>query len=110
MSELKVVTDESFEQDVLKSQGNVVVDFSATWCPPCRKLAPVLEELAQELAGKVTILKMDVDESANTPGRFGVASVPTLVFFKDGVEIGRHSGYAPKPVLLEKLEEVFGKQ
>ncbi len=78
------VTDATFEQDVLKSDVPVLVDFWAVWCGPCRAIAPVVEDLANDFVGKAKIMKMDVDSNRMTPGRYGVRGIPTLLIFKDG--------------------------
>lgn len=78
------VSDESFEKDILQSDKPVLLDFWATWCHPCKMVAPVLEELSKDYAGKVVIAKMDIDENPATPAKFGVRSIPTLMLFKNG--------------------------
>lgn len=78
------VSDASFEQDVLQSDKPVLLDFWATWCHPCKMVAPVLEDLSKEYAGRVVIAKMDIDENPQTPAKFGVRSIPTLMLFKGG--------------------------
>ena len=77
-------TDATFDQDVLKASGPVVVDFWAEWCGPCRMIAPALEEISKSLNGKVKIVKLNVDENPNTAAKFGIMSIPTLMIFKDG--------------------------
>lgn len=97
------VTEDSFDQDVLKAAQPVVVDFWADWCAPCRMVAPVLEELAREQEGKLTVAKLDVDEHPGIAQRFHVAGIPTLILFKDGREVDRIVGYMPKQQLWTKL-------
>ena len=104
MSNALAVTDATFEKEVEKSEGLVVVDFWAAWCGPCRMVAPVLEEIANEQGEKVKIAKLDVDANPITAGRFGVRSIPTMILFKNGREADRVVGYHPKEQLLKKLQ------
>jgi thioredoxin 1 len=97
-------TDKSFEQDVLKASKLVLVDFWAEWCGPCRQLAPVLEELSSELEGKVEIFKVDIDQNTETPTKYGVRGIPTLIMFKDGKQIATKVGALPKSSLKEWIE------
>jgi thioredoxin 1 len=90
------VTDASFASEVLSSDLPVVVDFTATWCPPCHAIAPFLEEIADELTGKVKIAKLDVDENPNITVRYGVRSMPTLIVFKQGEPTAMQVGAMPK--------------
>jgi thioredoxin 1 len=94
-------TDATFDQDVLKATGPVVVDFWAEWCGPCRMIAPALEEISKSLNGKVKIVKLNVDENPGTAAKFGIMSIPTLMLFKDGQLASRQVGAAPK----QKLEQ-----
>ncbi|TMC00953.1 MAG: thioredoxin, partial [Chloroflexi bacterium] len=103
MGKPQVVTDQSFEQDVLKSDSPVLVDFWATWCGPCCMVAPVLEEVATEQGDKIRIAKLDVDANPITAGRFGVRAIPTMILFKNGREADRIVGFHPKPQLMQKL-------
>ena len=89
-------TDANFEAEVLNSAVPVVVDFWAEWCGPCRMIAPALEEISKEMAGKVKIVKMNVDENPGIPGKFGIRSIPTLILFKDGKAASQKVGAAPK--------------
>jgi thioredoxin 1 len=95
------VTDATFDQAVLKASGPVVVDFWAEWCGPCRMISPALEEISNSLNGKVTILKLNVDENPATAAKYGVMSIPTLMLFKGGQLASRQVGAAPK----QKLEQ-----
>lgn len=100
----KAVTDASFEADVLNSDKPVLVDFWADWCGPCKMIGPSLEEIADELADKVTIAKMDIVENTDVAGQLGVQSIPLLVLFKDGKPVAKKLGAAPKNQLKNWLE------
>ena len=100
----KSVTDQSFQDDVLGAQGPVLVDFWAEWCGPCRMIAPALEEIAVELVEKVTIAKLNIDENPETPGRYGVRGIPTMLLFKDGQPIAQKVGAAPRSQIQQWLE------
>lgn len=104
MSSVKI-SDASFEGDVLKSSGPVVVDFWAEWCGPCRALSPVLDEVADELKGNVTIAKMNVDENPTTPSKYGVRGIPTLMMFKDGELKETRVGALPKNDLIKWIQD-----
>jgi thioredoxin 1 len=101
------VSDASFEADVLKAKGPVLVDFWAEWCGPCKQIAPSLEQIAGEMAGKVTVAKINIDENPTTPTRFGVRGIPTLILFKDGQVAATKVGALPKGKIVEWLESAL---
>ncbi len=101
------LTDSNFQEQVLNNSGPVLVDFWATWCGPCRAIAPVIEELAKDFEGRATIAKMDVDHNQQVPMNYGVRSIPTLLIFKDGVVVDQLVGVVPKKKLAEKLEALI---
>jgi thioredoxin 1 len=95
------VSDKSFQSDVLQSTEPVLVDFWAEWCGPCRAVAPVLEEVAGELKGKLKIVKLNVDENPETAAKYGIQSIPTLMIFKNGQMASRQIGAAPKAKIVQ---------
>ena len=99
------VTDETFEQDVLKAEGPVLVDFWAEWCGPCKQIAPALEQIASELAGELTVAKINIDDSPTTPARYGVRGIPTMMLFRDGKMASMKVGAMPKSKILDWLAE-----
>ena len=101
------VTDTSFEQDVLNSDVPVLVDFWAVWCAPCRMIAPIVEELAEEKEGKLKVAKVDVDNNPETAMKFGIRSIPTLLIFKDGQIVDQMIGAVAKPMIESKLDKVL---
>ena len=100
----KAVTDETFETDVLNAQGAVLVDFWAEWCGPCKAIGPALEEIAGELAGKLTVAKVNVDYNPVTPNNYAVRGIPTLILFKDGKPAATQVGAMPKSQLRNWIE------
>ena len=98
---VKVFNDLNFEDEVIKSEVPVLVDFTATWCGPCKALAPIVDQVAQELTGKVKVGKVDIDESPVTAGKFGVRGVPTLMVFKNGERAAQHVGLTTKAKVLQ---------
>ena len=107
MGTVSVVTDATFDSEVLKSNTPVVVDFFADWCGPCKALAPVLEDVARELGGKVKIVKMNVDDSPDAPGKYGIRSIPTLILFKGGEVVTQSVGGMPKAQLQQWVEKAI---
>jgi thioredoxin 1 len=101
------IGDSDFESKVLQSEKPVLVDFWAEWCGPCKMIGPSLEEIAEELGDKVTIAKMNIDEHADTPGRFNVRSIPTMILFKDGKAAEMKIGAAPKAELKRWIESAI---
>ena len=99
-------SDGSFDQDVLKADGPVLVDFWAEWCGPCKMIAPALEEIAEELSGRLTVAKMNIDDNPHTPQKYGVRGIPTLMIFKDGQVAATKVGAVAKGQLMEWVESV----
>ena len=98
------ITSDNFEEEVLKSDIPVLVDFWATWCGPCRMVSPIVSEIAEEYAGKVKVGKVNVDEEMELASRFGITGIPTLLVFKDGRIANQQIGYAPKEELVKLFE------
>ena len=102
------VTDATFDQDVVKAEGPVLVDFWAPWCGPCRMVAPVLDQISDELQGQLTIAKVNVDENQGIAGSLGIMSIPTLMLYKDGKAVETIVGFQPKPKLMAKIQPHIG--
>ena len=100
------VTDSTFDSDVLRAGGPVLVDFWAEWCGPCKMIAPYLDELAADMNGKVTVAKLNIDENPQTPMKYGVRGIPTLILFKDGQIAATKIGSLPKSKLYEWIQQV----
>lgn len=102
------VTDQSFDQDVIKSEVPVLVDFWAEWCTPCKALAPTVEKVAQEYGGRVKVVKLNIDESNQVPMKYGIKGIPTLLLFKGGSEVDRSVGNQPKERITQMLDRAIG--
>jgi thioredoxin 1 len=109
MSELtKPVTDESFRQDVLEAPGPVLVDFWAEWCGPCKMVSPILDEIARDYAGRLTVAKVDIDANPVTPNEYAVRGIPTMILFRDGKPVDTKVGAMPKSHLKDWIAGALG--
>ncbi|MDY6881344.1 MAG: thioredoxin [Desulfatiglans sp.] len=107
MADVLKVTDDTFEEEITKSDIPAMVDFWAEWCGPCKMVSPIVEELAKEYKGKIKIASMDVDGNRETPGKFGIRNIPTLMFFKGGDVVKTIVGAQPKSSLDEELKKLL---
>lgn len=101
------VTSQTWDSEVLQSKGIVMVDFWAVWCGPCRMIAPTIEELAKEYAGKIKVAKLNTDENPDIASRYKIMGIPTIMFFKDGEKVDQIVGAVPKPQLKAKIESLL---
>jgi thioredoxin 1 len=104
MKNLQTVTDDTFDREVLAARGDVLVEFGAAWCPPCRALEPVLEAIARERTGSLKVVAVDIDASPASANRFGVRAAPTLVVFREGRKVASHVGAIPKARVLALVD------
>ena len=102
------VSDATFDQEVLKSEQPVLVDFWAVWCGPCKAIAPAIDALASKYAGQLKVAKVNVDQNGATPSRYGIRGIPALLFFKGGKVADQIVGYVPQDVIEEKVQKVIG--
>ena len=107
MAEVNDVTDATFESEVLKSETPVLVDFWAEWCAPCRAIAPIVKEIANEYGEKIKVVKINIDDSPQTPGSYGIRSIPTVLAFKDGQVVSQLTGARPKGDFEELVNNVL---
>lgn len=108
MANLPSITDETFSEEVLNTEGAVLLDFGAEWCHPCKQLDPIVEELAEEWQGKVKVLALDIDDNVQTTMQMGVMGVPTLILFIDGEPVERMTGFVPKKKIVDRLGPHLG--
>lgn len=108
MASVNQIGDDSFEQEVLKSSTPVLIDFWAPWCAPCRAIAPVVEEIARDYAGRLKVLKMNVDDNPRTPSQYGVRGIPNLIIFQGGKVKEQIVGACPKAQLVKAVDQVVG--
>ena len=109
MSKEKILTDSNFQTEVLQSQHPVMVDFWAEWCGPCRMLGPVIEKIAVANTGRLEVGKMNVDENPNTPQKYGIQGIPTVIFFKNGEVAKQLVGYQAQDKIQKTIDELFPK-
>ena len=107
MGKIITISEDNFDEVVLNSKVPVMVDFWATWCGPCKMVAPIVEELAEEYAGKVSIGKLDVDQNPRVASKYGIMSIPSLIVFKDGKPLSNIVGFRPKEQLKQTLDSAL---
>jgi thioredoxin 1 len=107
MAEVQEVTDQSFEAEVLNSGTPAIIDFWAEWCAPCRAIAPIVKDLADQYGDKVKVAKLNIDENPSVPGKYGIRSIPTVLAFKDGAVVGQITGARPKSAFEEMIQTLL---
>jgi len=107
MGDIIDVTDDTFDQEVLQSDTPTLIDFWAEWCAPCRAISPIVKELAAQYEGKVKVVKMNIDENPNTPGRYHVRAIPTVLAFKDGTVVDQITGARPRSAFEEMAQKLL---
>jgi thioredoxin 1 len=107
MSAVSQVNDKNFDDEVLRSPVPVMVDFYATWCGPCKQLAPVIEQLAKDYAGKIKAVKLDIDEAPGVASSHGIMAVPTVILFKGGAEMTKFTGFRARPVIEAEIKKLL---
>lgn len=105
---VQVFNEMNWEQEVLKSDLPVLVDFTATWCGPCRQLAPIIDQVSNDYAGRAKVGKLDIDDNSSIAARYGIRGVPTMLVFRGGKEVGRQVGLVPRPTVSSLLERALG--
>ena len=109
MSKVPAINTENFASEVEKNEGTVVVDFTATWCPPCKMLAPVLDRVAEKYEGQAKFVKVDIDENTEVAAKYGVQQIPNLLFFKNGEVVDQNIGFIAEGALSSKVDDVLAK-
>ena len=109
MSKVPAINTESFASEVENNEGTVVVDFTATWCPPCKMLAPVLDRVAEKYDGQAKFVKVDIDENVEVAAKYGVQQIPNLLFFKNGEVVDQNIGFIAEGALSSKVDDVLAK-
>jgi thioredoxin 1 len=107
MAEIAEVTDQNFESEILQSDKPVIVDFWAEWCAPCRQIAPIISQIADEYGDQVKVVKMNVDESPGTPGKYGIRAIPTVLAFQNGQVVEQLQGARPKAAFEEMVKKLL---
>ena len=107
MAQLTEITDQTFENEVLKSDRPAIIDFWAEWCAPCRAISPIIGALAEQYEGQVKVVKMNIDENPNTPAKYGVRAIPTILAFKDGEVVEQLTGARPKAAFEEMVQKLI---